>query len=64
MVYNGKVIAFFPISGPGIVKVSELVAYIDDYPGVRYVLEYKFRKLEEQAAESAANKSEDTTEDK
>lgn len=52
------------LDGKTTVKVSELVPYIDDYPGVRYVLEYKFRKLEEQAAESAATKSKDTSEDK
>ena len=45
------------------VKVSELAQYIEDYNGVRLVLEFKFRQLEEQAAEDAATKSEDTSED-
>jgi len=49
------------------VKVSQLVQYIDGFTGVRYVLEYKFRQLEEQAAEESAkpegDQSEEETED-
>ncbi len=35
------------------VKVSALVSYIDHYQGVRTVLEYKFRQLEQQAEEKS-----------
>ena len=46
------------------ITVSDLIPYIEDYNGVRLVLEFKFRQLEEQAAKDAATKSEDTSEDK
>jgi hypothetical protein len=45
------------------VKVSELAEYIDDFQGVRNVLEYKFRQLEEQAAEESAKPEEEQSED-
>ncbi len=39
--------------GQTTVKVSQLVQYLDGFPGVRYVLEYKFRQLEQPSGESA-----------
>ena len=41
------------------VKASELVPYIEGYNGVRVVLEYKFRQLEQQAAEKSEVKTEE-----
>ncbi len=41
------------------VKASELVPYIEDYQGVRAVLEFKFRQLEQQAAEKSEAKTEE-----
>ncbi len=37
--------------GQTTVKVSQLVQYLDGFPGVRSVLEYKFRQLENEAEE-------------
>lgn len=36
------------------VKVSELVPFIEEYGGVRMVLEYKFRQLEQAEEQSEA----------
>jgi hypothetical protein len=47
------------LNGRKSVKVSELVRYIDDYMGIRSVLEYKFRQLEQQAEEKSEEKTEE-----
>ncbi len=41
------------------VKASELIPYIESYNGVRAVLEYKFRQLEQQAKEKSEVKTEE-----
>jgi hypothetical protein len=53
--------AFF--KGRTSVKAGELVQYIEDYNGIRIVLEYKFRQLEHQAEEKSEAKPEEKQSD-
>ena len=49
--------------GRNSVKVSELLPYIDGFTGVRYVLEYKLRELEDEEGEPLAKPTEEPSED-
>ena len=51
------------LDGKTTVKVSQLVQYLDGFPGVRSVFEYKFRQLEQPAEESAKPEEEQSEEE-
>lgn len=51
------------LDGQTTAKVSQLVQYLDGFPGVRSVLEYKFRQLEQPAEESAKPEEEQPEEE-